>query len=163
MLLGCGADVTLENDNEETVLQVARDDLKKHIISEGVCVCGGVIECEREREREREREAGREEKWREIRYFISPESISHEDRSMSNAKALLQSAWLGDAVTVKRCLVSSCVYASASLSHTHSLSSSPSLSSPSLPLSLTHTRTHTYTCMHTHIPVRVTLSGCQQQ
>lgn len=37
---------------------------------------------------------------------ISSESIGHEDRSMTNAKALLQSAWLGDAVSVERCLVS---------------------------------------------------------
>ena len=33
-------------------------------------------------------------------------SIQHEDRAMSNAQALLQSAWLGDAVSVKRYLVS---------------------------------------------------------
>ena len=32
-------------------------------------------------------------------------SIQHEDRAMSNAQALLQSAWLGDAVSVKRYLV----------------------------------------------------------
>ena len=47
------------------------------------------------------------------------ESISHEDRSMSNAKALLQSAWLGDAVTLRRCLVRPlclCSVAFASLS-----------------------------------------------
>ena len=37
------------------------------------------------------------------------ESIKHEDRAMTNAQALLQAAWLGDAVSVKRCLVSVCV------------------------------------------------------
>ena len=36
----------------------------------------------------------------------STESMTHGDRSMTNAQALLQSAWLGDAVSVKRCLVS---------------------------------------------------------
>ena len=34
------------------------------------------------------------------------ESIGHEDRPMTNAKALLQSAWLGDIISVKRYLVS---------------------------------------------------------
>ena len=33
-------------------------------------------------------------------------SIQHEDRAMSNAQAFLQSAWLGDAVSIKRYLVS---------------------------------------------------------
>ncbi len=32
-------------------------------------------------------------------------SITHEDRAMSNAQALLQSAWIGDAVSVKKYLV----------------------------------------------------------
>lgn len=33
-------------------------------------------------------------------------SIIHEGRAMSNAQALLQSAWIGDAVSVKKYLVS---------------------------------------------------------
>ena len=37
------------------------------------------------------------------------DSITHEDRAMTNAQALLQTAWLGDAVSIKRCLVSVCV------------------------------------------------------
>ena len=40
-----------------------------------------------------------------VLYIISVGSIQHEDRAMSNAQALLQSAWLGDAVSVKRYLV----------------------------------------------------------
>ena len=34
-------------------------------------------------------------------------SVTHEGRTMSNAQALLQSAWLGDSVSVKKHLVSS--------------------------------------------------------
>jgi ankyrin repeat protein len=64
LLLSYGADVTLENDSCDSVLDVAGDDLRRHILK----------------------------------------SITHEDRSMTNAKALLQSAWLGDAVSVKKCL-----------------------------------------------------------
>ncbi|CAI8015862.1 hypothetical protein GBAR_LOCUS9797 [Geodia barretti] len=64
VLLSCGADVTLENDSGDSVLDVAGDRLRRHILR----------------------------------------SISHEDRSMSNAKALLRSAWLGDSVRLRRCL-----------------------------------------------------------
>ncbi|CAI8045060.1 hypothetical protein GBAR_LOCUS24942 [Geodia barretti] len=58
VLLSCGADVTLENNSGDSVLDVEGDRLRRHILK----------------------------------------SISHEDRSMSNAKALLRSAWLGDSV-----------------------------------------------------------------
>ena len=49
---------------------------------------------------------------RGIEYLIVFPSVSidHEDKSMTNAKALLQSAWLGDIVSVKRCLVSLYIY-----------------------------------------------------
>ncbi len=36
--------------------------------------------------------------------YVSTECIHHEDRSMSNAQALLQSAWLGDAVSLRKCV-----------------------------------------------------------
>jgi mitogen-activated protein kinase kinase kinase 19 len=64
VLLSCGADITLESDSGDSVLDVAGDRLRRHILR----------------------------------------SISHEDRSMSNAKALLRSAWLGDSVRLRRCL-----------------------------------------------------------
>ena len=34
MLLSCGADITLENDNGDTVLDIAGERLRKHILSE---------------------------------------------------------------------------------------------------------------------------------
>lgn len=36
--------------------------------------------------------------------FLCAGSIQHEDRAMSNVQALLHSAWLGDAVSVKKSL-----------------------------------------------------------
>ena len=61
---------------------------------------------EREREREGARERQREKEIELIILFSSLDSISHEDRSITNAQALLRSAWLGDAVSVKKHLVS---------------------------------------------------------
>ena len=39
-------------------------------------------------------------------FLLSTGSIRHEGRVMSNAQALLQNAWLGDAVSVKKRMVS---------------------------------------------------------
>ena len=70
--------------------------------------------------------------------FLS-ESIQHEDRSMSNAKALLQSAWIGDAVSLKRYLVRTYIHSMIiqfSPPPSSLLSLLPSLPHPSVWLSL---------------------------
>ena len=86
--------MTLENDCRDSVLDVAGSSLRRHILSEW----GGG--------RRGGRGWLRSDTVGDVIYYFSSASIDHEDRSMSNAKALLQSAWLGDAVSVKRCLVS---------------------------------------------------------
>ncbi len=70
LLIEMGADVTLQNDMEESALEVCSKKTKQTILA----------------------------------------SIRHDGRLMANAQALLQSAWLGDAVSVKQSLVSGGTY-----------------------------------------------------
>ena len=86
LLLRYSADITVQNDSDETVLDIASQRIKRIII-------GVSYEWE-------EFQDGRVN----MNLCFFPESIYHEDRAMSNAQALLQSAWLGDAVSVKRSL-----------------------------------------------------------
>ena len=86
------------------------------------------------------------------------DSIKHEDRAMTNAQALLQAAWLGDTVSVKRCLVCVCVYVCVCVCVTiHSYTfpylptqSHPPLFPPSSSSPFSHT--HTPSSSHTHPP-----------
>ena len=94
--------MTVENDADENALDVASESVKRVILGKmSLRVMASLVSLQPSNN------------FYAHNYIMCylVESIQHEDRAVSNAQALLQSAWLGDAVSVKKSLeVTTCIY-----------------------------------------------------
>ena len=115
LLLKLGTDVTAQNDADENALEVASDEMKKIILCMWIPNSSHppptslpiplvFITCDTSLFPLPFSSHPPSFPSHLITCDLPIASIEHEDRAMTTAQALLQSAWLGDAVSVKKSL-----------------------------------------------------------